>query len=68
MLDNKLEEARNIHYLFTDILKLIFEEGNPAGIKAVLKHQGKIENHLRLPLVPVSKELYKKISNEAEKI
>jgi 4-hydroxy-tetrahydrodipicolinate synthase len=68
MFAGKLKEAQQIHYQLTDLLKLIFEEGNPAGIKAVLAHQEKIENQLRLPLVTVSSSLYKKISHETDQI
>jgi 4-hydroxy-tetrahydrodipicolinate synthase len=41
--------------------ELLFSENNPAGVKAVLAELGIIENNLRLPLVPLSKELEKKI-------
>lgn len=46
-------EALPIQHRFNELFKLIFADGNPAGIKAVLSHQGMIENVLRLPLVPV---------------
>ena len=38
-------------------IDMIFAEGNPAGIKAMLAHQGFCENVLRLPLTPVSNQL-----------
>jgi len=38
-----------------------FEEGNPAGIKNILKHKGICQDVLRLPLVPVSDRLSQKI-------
>jgi 4-hydroxy-tetrahydrodipicolinate synthase len=41
----------------------MFEENNPAGIKAFMNEQGLIENELRLPLVPVSAPLQAKIHN-----
>ena len=48
---------------YAEMIKLLFAEGNPVGIKAVLAQKGIIQNHLRLPLVPASKELQKKIQN-----
>ena len=39
----------------------MFAENNPAGVKAALAELGLIGNYLRLPVVPVSKELQKKI-------
>lgn len=46
------EPARRIHYKFTELYKLLFVDGNPAGVKALLHEMGMIENVLRLPLVP----------------
>lgn len=46
------EAARNIHHKFTELYKLLFVDGNPAGVKALLHEMGFIENVLRLPLVP----------------
>lgn len=46
---------------YAEMVKLLFAEGNPVGIKAVLAQKGIIQNHLRLPLVPASKELEEKI-------
>ena len=42
---------------YENMVKLLFAEGNPVGIKAVLAQQGIIQNYLRLPLVPASDEL-----------
>lgn len=61
-------EALQSHYHFFDIIKGIFEEGNPAGVKAILHQKGIILNNLRLPLVPVSDSLYKKLNNLKEEI
>ena len=46
------EAARNIHHKFTELYKLLFVDGNPAGVKALLHEMGFIDNVLRLPLVP----------------
>ena len=46
------DPARKIHHRFTDLFALLFVDGNPAGVKAMLHEMGFIENVLRLPLVP----------------
>ncbi len=67
-LDGKIAEACELHYHLFDIIKAIFAEGNPAGIKAVLEIIGISKNHLRLPLVPVSDELYHKLASLMKKM
>ena len=47
-------------------IKMLFAEGNPAGVKAALAVKGVVENYLRLPLVPVSEELYDALKNSIE--
>ncbi len=47
---------------YAEMIRLLFAEGNPVGIKAVLAQKGLIQNHLRLPLVPASRELRAKIA------
>lgn len=66
--DKKVDEAYEIHNKLVEITRLIFAEGNPCGIKAVLTEMGIIKNYLRLPLVPASEGLYAKIKAEMEKI
>ena len=44
--------ALTIHHKFAELFKLLFVDGNPAGVKAMLSAMGMIENKLRLPLVP----------------
>ena len=44
--------ARRIHHRFTELYSLLFVDGSPAGVKALLSEMGMIENELRLPLVP----------------
>ena len=46
---------------YAEMIKLLFAEGNPVGIKAVLAQKGLITNSLRLPLGPASQELQAKI-------
>ena len=53
--------ANEIATLAQPIIDLLFVEGNPGGIKAVLHQRGLIENQLRLPLVPVSGSVTSKL-------
>ncbi len=56
--------ARDIHYNILDLTNALFEEGNPAGIKAALKTKDIItDDTLRLPLVNVSNQLKEKINS-----
>ena len=61
-LKGDLKKALPLHYRMLPLMQALFEEGNPAGVKALLEIQGQITNVLRLPLVKVSKPLYNKIS------
>lgn len=56
-LADNMKEARSLHYQLLQAMDLLFEEGNPAGVKYVLTRQGVMDNNLRLPLIPVSKSL-----------
>ncbi|UKK49847.1 4-hydroxy-tetrahydrodipicolinate synthase [Prevotella sp. E13-17] len=51
-MKGEYDPARKIHHRFTDLFSLLFVDGNPAGVKAMLHEMGFIENVLRLPLVP----------------
>ena len=59
---HKKNQAKQAQY--DQMVKLLFKEGNPVGIKAVLAQKGIIQNYLRLPLVPASKELQEEIKKE----
>lgn len=56
-LNKKVDDAYEIHYLMADAIDMIFEQGNPAGIKEVFKSLGLAENTVRLPLVNVNEDL-----------
>lgn len=60
-LQGDYESARQIHHRFTELIELLFVEGNPAGVKSMLAVMGFIENKLRLPLVPNTIKTYEKI-------
>ncbi|MBS1573282.1 MAG: 4-hydroxy-tetrahydrodipicolinate synthase [Bacteroidetes bacterium] len=66
--DRKVDEAYAIHNKLVEITRLIFAEGNPAGIKTVLAEMGIIKNYLRLPLVAASESLQSKIKQEMNSI
>lgn len=56
------EPARKIHHMFTELYSLLFVDGNPAGVKALLHEMGFIENQLRLPLVPTKVSTLQKMA------
>lgn len=60
--NGEYEPARKIHHTFTELYSLLFVDGNPAGVKALLNDMGFIENNLRLPLVPTNIETKQKMA------
>ena len=56
-LNRKVDDAFKLHYLLADCIDMIFEQGNPAGIKEVFRILGIAENVVRLPLVSVDESL-----------
>ena len=66
--DGKVKEAYEIHNKLVEITRLIFAEGNPAGIKTILAERGIVKNYVRLPLVIASDGLQEKIRAEMKKI
>lgn len=66
-LQGDYANALAIHHKFAELFKLLFVDGNPAGVKAMLNAMGMVENKLRLPLVPTritTFEAMRKILNE----
>jgi len=66
-LENKVTEAYKLHYLLADCIDMIFEQGNPAGIKEVFKVLKLSENTVRLPLVNVNEDLANRIEEFVNK-
>lgn len=66
--EGKYEEAVKIHHSLTELYKLLFVDGNPAGVKAVLTEMGYIKNVLRLPLVPARETTIQKISQSLQEL
>jgi len=64
-LEGDLTQALPLHYSLLPVIELIFEQGNPAGIKCLLNELGLAHNLLRLPLVGVETDLAGRISNFA---
>ncbi|MBP3353023.1 MAG: 4-hydroxy-tetrahydrodipicolinate synthase [Bacteroidales bacterium] len=60
-LNGDYDSALRIHHEFTELFSLLFVDGNPAGVKAMLNAMGYIENKLRLPLVPTRITTYEKM-------
>lgn len=60
-LDGKFEEARELHYRYTDIINSMFAEGSPSGVKAYLSQMGLCQNTFRQPVWPVSAVHHAKI-------
>jgi 4-hydroxy-tetrahydrodipicolinate synthase len=61
-LENNYEKARELNNKLQEAFDLMFEENNPAGIKAFLNEAGITENTFRLPVVPVSDGLRSRIA------
>ena len=67
-LQRKVNEAYELHYKLADSIDMIFEQGNPAGIKEVFKSRGLSENTVRLPLVSVDDNLAKRLDDFTKNI
>ena len=67
-LEGKLSLATHLHLNMAEMLKLIFREGSPGGVKALMEMMGKVKNQLRLPLVPVSSITWTMIETEWKKM
>ncbi len=55
-LRGKFERARKMHYDLLHLMNVNFVESNPIPVKAALAMMGMLEEHYRLPLVPLSDE------------
>jgi 4-hydroxy-tetrahydrodipicolinate synthase len=66
-LNRKVDEAFKLHYQLTECIDMIFEQGNPAGIKQVFQSLGLADSYVRLPLVQVDESLSKRIDSFVNK-
>lgn len=67
-LNYQYKEALKIQYQLLNLMNLLFSEGSPSGVKAALEIKGLVSNHLRLPLVPVSSQLYESIKTSVNNL
>lgn len=67
-INHEYQIARSIHYHLFELIRLLFAETSPGGVKAAMAYMGLCENVVRLPLVPVSAELQKKIEKQVDLI
>ncbi|WP_269223099.1 MULTISPECIES: 4-hydroxy-tetrahydrodipicolinate synthase [Flavobacterium] len=67
-LNRKVDDAFKLQYILTDCIDMIFEQGNPAGIKEVLSILGITDNFVRLPLVNVDESLSNRLDSFVKKM
>jgi len=67
-LKNNYKSARELQMRYLELIELLFIDGNPAGVKAMLNIMNISLNTLRLPLVPVSRTLYTRIQKAVEEV
>ena len=65
-LAGDMSTARSLHFKLYSVMKSIYQDGNPGGIKALLHQMGICENVLRLPLAPVNEHAYQSIQKHYE--
>jgi len=66
-MSTNCKKAKELHYKLLDFFNVIFEDGSPAGIKAVMERLELCQNNLRLPLVKVNKNTQANIINITNK-
>ena len=67
-LKNNYKSARELQLRYLEIIELLFIDGNPSGVKAMLSMMNICQNNLRLPLVPVSRTVYSRIQKAIEEV
>lgn len=67
-LERKVDEGAKLHYSLLDFINMLFEEGNPGGIKAALKHLSICDDYMRQPLWKVSDELNSRLGNAVKEL
>ena len=67
-LSGEVQQAKKLHYKYIDLIRALFEDGNPGGIKNLMSQMGFCEEVLRLPLVRVKKETAENIRRERENL
>jgi 4-hydroxy-tetrahydrodipicolinate synthase len=67
-LKSNFKSARELQLRYLEITELLFIDGNPAGVKAMLSIMNLCQNNLRLPLVPVNRTIYTRIQKAIEEV
>jgi 4-hydroxy-tetrahydrodipicolinate synthase len=67
-LKSNFKPAREIQLRYLEMIDLLFVDGNPAGVKAMLSMMNLCLNNLRLPLVPVNRTIYTRIQKAIEEV
>jgi 4-hydroxy-tetrahydrodipicolinate synthase len=67
-LKSNYKSAREIQLRYLEMIELLFIDGNPSGVKAMLSIMGLCQNNLRLPLVPVNRPVYTRIQKAIEEV
>jgi 4-hydroxy-tetrahydrodipicolinate synthase len=67
-LKSNFKAARDIQFRFLEMIELLFIDGSPAGVKAMLNIMNLCQNNLRLPLVPVNRTIYSRIQKALDEV
>lgn len=67
-IKNNFKQAREIQFRFIELIELLFAEGNPAGVKAMMSTMNLCNNTVRLPLVPVGRSTFSRIQKAMEEL
>jgi 4-hydroxy-tetrahydrodipicolinate synthase len=67
-LKSNFKAAREIQFRFLEMIELLFIDGSPGGVKAMLNVMDLCANNLRLPLVPVGRQIYSRIQKAIEEV
>jgi 4-hydroxy-tetrahydrodipicolinate synthase len=67
-LKNNFKAARELQFKLIEMTELLFADGNPSGVKAMLSIMNLCKNTLRLPLVPIGKPTMDKIQKAMKEV
>ncbi|MFI3296846.1 MAG: 4-hydroxy-tetrahydrodipicolinate synthase [bacterium] len=67
-LESDFAQARDVYYKYKEMIELLFVQGNPSGIKAVMSQLNLVNNKLRLPLVAVSSDVLQRMATALKTI
>jgi 4-hydroxy-tetrahydrodipicolinate synthase len=67
-LKGNFKSARELQFSLLEIIELLFIEGNPSGVKAMMNLMSICQNNLRLPLVPVTRTVHTRIQKAVEEL